>query len=139
MLLGTVVALALISGTSVNLEDQTPELGDKAVIVFQSPRDIHGTALLTHSKVEPDDDDQWLYLPAVKQVKRISSSNRTGKFVSSEFSFEDLGSQEVGMNVRVIEAGDGVGGTWYWNRYPGARCDSESHVYSFTLSYGESW
>ena len=81
---------------SVNLEDTSPGLGDKAVIVFQSPRDIRGTALLTHSKVEPDDDDQWLYLPAVKRVKRISSSNRTGKFVSSEFSFEDLGSQEVG-------------------------------------------
>lgn len=70
-------------------------LGDKSVIVFSSPRDIRGTALLTHSKIEPDDDDQWLFLPAVKRVKRISSSNRTGKFVSSEFSYEDLGSQEV--------------------------------------------
>ena len=33
----------------------------------------------------------------------------------------------------VLEAGDGVGGTWYWNRYPGARCDSESHSYCFTF------
>ena len=81
---------------SILLEDTSPNLGDKGVIVFKSPRDIRGTALLTHSKVEPDDDDQWLYLPAVKRVKRISSSNRTGKFVSSEFSYEDLGSQEVG-------------------------------------------
>lgn len=69
--------------------------GDWSIIVFNSPRDIKGTAQLTHSKVEPADDDQWLFLPAVKRVKRISSSNRTGKFVSSEFSFEDLGSQEV--------------------------------------------
>ncbi|MEL7547527.1 MAG: alpha/beta hydrolase fold domain-containing protein [Pseudomonadota bacterium] len=37
----------------------------------------------------------------------------------------------MGLNVRVIEAGDGVGGTWYWNRYPGARCDIESMAYSF--------
>ena len=80
---------------TLNLEDTDPKFGDKAIIVFQSPRDIRGTALLTHSKVEPADDDQWLYLPAIKRVKRISSSNRTGKFVSSEFSFEDLGSQEV--------------------------------------------
>jgi uncharacterized protein len=81
---------------SISLEDPSPDLGDKAVIVFKSPRDIRGTALLTHSKVEPNDDDQWVFLPAVKRVKRISSSNRTGKFVSSEFSFEDLGSLEVG-------------------------------------------
>ena len=33
----------------------------------------------------------------------------------------------------MLEAGDGVGGTWYWNRYPGARCDSESHSYCFTF------
>ncbi len=35
----------------------------------------------------------------------------------------------LGLEVRVYEAGDGVGGTWYWNRYPGARCDSESFYY----------
>ena len=40
----------------------------------------------------------------------------------------------LGMNVRVLEAADGVGGTWYWNRYPGARCDSESHSYCFYFS-----
>jgi len=40
----------------------------------------------------------------------------------------------LGMKVRVVEAGDGVGGTWYWNRYPGARCDSESHSYSYYFS-----
>ena len=40
----------------------------------------------------------------------------------------------LGMKVQVLEAGDGVGGTWYWNRYPGARCDSESHIYNYTFS-----
>ena len=80
-----------------NLVKERPDanLGDLGVIVFEKPRDIRGTGLLTHANIEPNDDDQWLYLPAVKRVKRISSSNRTGKFVSSEFSYEDLGSQEV--------------------------------------------
>ena len=41
---------------------------------------------------------------------------------------------EMGMSVQVYEAGSGVGGTWYWNRYPGARCDSESYTYCFTFS-----
>jgi len=40
----------------------------------------------------------------------------------------------LGLTVQVLEAGDGVGGTWYWNRYPGARCDSESYSYSFSFS-----
>ncbi len=69
--------------------------GDKSVIVFQAPRDIDGTALLSHTRIlEPD--DQWLYLPALSRVKRISSSNKSGPFVGSEFAFEDLVSQEVG-------------------------------------------
>ena len=40
----------------------------------------------------------------------------------------------LGFTTRLIEAADGVGGTWYWNRYPGARCDSESHYYCYSFS-----
>ncbi|HYH32238.1 MAG TPA: NAD(P)/FAD-dependent oxidoreductase [Pseudonocardia sp.] len=40
----------------------------------------------------------------------------------------------LGLSAVVLEAGDGVGGTWYWNRYPGARCDSESYYYSYSFS-----
>ncbi len=47
----------------------------------------------------------------------------------------------LGMQVQVLEAGSGVGGTWYWNRYPGARCDSESHgyCYSFSQQLRDEW
>ena len=41
---------------------------------------------------------------------------------------------ELGMSAQVYESGGGVGGTWYWNRYPGARCDSESYIYCFSFS-----
>ncbi len=41
--------------------------------------------------------------------------------------------REQGLRVRVLEAGSGVGGTWYWNRYPGARCDVESMQYSYSF------
>ncbi len=41
---------------------------------------------------------------------------------------------KLGLSARVLEAAGGVGGTWYWNRYPGARCDSESHSYSYYFS-----
>ena len=40
----------------------------------------------------------------------------------------------LGLSARLLEAGGGGGGTWYWNRYPGARCDSESHSYSYYFS-----
>jgi len=40
----------------------------------------------------------------------------------------------LGLSVQVLEAASGVGGTWYWNRYPGARCDSESHSYCYSFS-----
>lgn len=42
--------------------------------------------------------------------------------------------EELGMSAQVYETGAGVGGTWYWNRYPGARCDSESYIYCLTFS-----
>jgi len=68
--------------------------GDKSLIIFDTPRDVKGTAMLTFSH-KTGNDDQWLYLPALKRVKRISSSNKSGSFMGSEFSYEDLGSQEV--------------------------------------------
>ena len=42
--------------------------------------------------------------------------------------------EELGLSAQVYEAGTGVGGTWYWNRYPGARCDTESYIYCFSFS-----
>jgi len=77
-----------------SLESTEAGRGDKNVIVFDAPLDIQGTALLSHTRIlEPD--DQWLYLPALKRVKRISSGNKSGPFVGSEFAYEDLVSQEV--------------------------------------------
>ena len=68
--------------------------GDKSMSIFDSPRDVQGTAFLsfTHATTA---DDQWLYLPALKRVKRIASNNKSGPFMGSEFAYEDLSSQEV--------------------------------------------
>ena len=68
--------------------------GDKSLVIFDSPRDVAGTKLLTFShKVE--EDDQWIYLPALKRAKRIASRNKSGPFVGSEYSYEDMTPQEV--------------------------------------------
>ncbi len=68
--------------------------GDKSLTIFDTPRDVQGTAFLSFSHPSAN-DEQWLYLPALKRVKRISSRNKTGSFMGSEFSFEDLTSFEV--------------------------------------------
>jgi outer membrane lipoprotein-sorting protein len=68
--------------------------GDKSLTIFDNPRDVKGTAFLNYTH-KTGDDDQWLYLPALKRVKRISSRNKSGSFMGSEFSYEDIASQEV--------------------------------------------
>jgi outer membrane lipoprotein-sorting protein len=68
--------------------------GDKSIMVFDRPRDLKGTAILTHTH-KVDSDDQWLYLPALKRVKRLSSADKSGPFMGSEFAYEDLSSTEV--------------------------------------------
>ena len=84
--------------------------GDKSLSLFDEPADVKGTAMLTYSHgLEPD--DQWLYLPALKRVKRIASRNKSGPFMGSEFAYEDLGSQEIEKytykHLRDEACGDG--------------------------------
>jgi outer membrane lipoprotein-sorting protein len=73
---------------------EVKENGDKSLTIFDTPRDIKGTAFLNFTH-KVGDDDQWLYLPALKRVKRISSRNKSGSFMGSEFAYEDISSQEV--------------------------------------------
>ena len=68
--------------------------GDRSLFVFDEPRDVQGTAFLIHGHKDKA-DDQWLYLPALKRVKRISSANRSGSFMGSEFAYEDMSPPEV--------------------------------------------
>lgn len=80
----------LIRIRTLEVEDD----GDKSLSIFDEPKDVKGTAMLTYSH-GLEADDQWLYLPALKRVKRISSRNKSGPFMGSTFAFEDLGSQEI--------------------------------------------
>ncbi|MDP5137107.1 outer membrane lipoprotein-sorting protein [Rheinheimera baltica] len=68
--------------------------GDKGLTLFDEPRDVRGTAFLNHAHPTAE-DDQWLYLPALKRVKRIASRNKSGPFMGSEFAYEDLSSFEL--------------------------------------------
>jgi hypothetical protein len=66
--------------------------GDRSLITFLYPLDIKETKLLSVEKLK-EDDSQWLYMPALKRTKRIASSNKSGSFMASEFSYEDIAAQ----------------------------------------------
>jgi len=76
------------------LEIPDEDVGDKSIIKFVSPADINGTVVLSHAKILKA-DNQWIYLPSLKRIKRISTVNKSGPFVGSEFAFEDLTSSEL--------------------------------------------
>ena len=73
---------------------EVPDDGDKSLFVFDNPGDVRGTAFLVHAH-RADADDQWIYLPALRRVKRINSANRSGSFMGSEFAYEDMTPPEV--------------------------------------------
>ena len=69
--------------------------------------------------------------PATSSVDRYDAII-IGAGISGMYQLYRL--RELGLSVRAYEAGDGVGGTWYWNRYPGCRFDSESYSYGYSFS-----
>jgi len=93
--------------------------GDKSRVIIEWPEDIKGTTLLTvsHKHVA---DEQWLYLPALKRTKRISSSHRSRSFMGSEFAFEDLGGQQVERfaHTYLDEAEEQGRPCWRYERRP---------------------
>jgi hypothetical protein len=82
--------------------------GDLSLTEFSKPLDLDGTLFLSHSHATKP-DDQWLYLPAQGKARRISSSNKSGAFLGSEFTFEDLSSFKV-PKYRYSYEGDGTAG-----------------------------
>ncbi|TVO73485.1 MAG: outer membrane lipoprotein-sorting protein [Sedimenticola selenatireducens] len=75
---------------------------------FIKPDDVRGTGLLTQDH-PGDESDQWLYLPALKKVRRISSSRKGGRFVGSDFFYEDLLDREVEMDHHFLKGKGSVG------------------------------
>jgi outer membrane lipoprotein-sorting protein len=68
--------------------------GDKSITAFEKPLDVKGTKLLTWTSKQGE-NQQWLYLPKFKRVKKINAQNQDGSFMGSEFSYEDIAGQEI--------------------------------------------
>ena len=93
--------------------------GDKNLAIFDAPADVKGAAFLSHTHILKA-DDQWLYLPSLKRVKRIAPANKTAPFMGSEFSYEDLASPEVEKYTYKYVGEDSAAGqaAFLLERYP---------------------
>ena len=85
----------------------------KQLIRFQSPADVAGTGFLSIEHSDRD-DDRWLYLPALRKTRRIAGSDKTDSFVGSEFTYEDLESEELNDYAYKLRGEENVNGIETW-------------------------
>lgn len=75
----------------------TMDLGDveKSIMFFLSPADVKNTSFMNWTYDSDQSDDQWIYLPALKKTKRISSDSKSDYFMGSDFTYDDLGDRKL--------------------------------------------
>lgn len=89
--------------------------GEKKLMVFLSPADVRGTSFMNWSYDEAGrSDDQWIYLPALKRVKRISSEGRGDSFMGSDFTYDDLGDRHPSEDEHRITGSETIAGEDCW-------------------------
>lgn len=86
---------------------------ERSLLLVESPSDVKGTKLLTWGH-EDKSDEQWLYLPAIKRVKRISAQLKSGSFMGSEFAYEDFSRKMVNKYKHKFLRDEEVGGRKTW-------------------------
>ena len=107
--------------------------GDRSLFAFSWPADVNGTKLLTWSHKDRS-DDQWLYLPAIKRTKRISSTGKSGSFMGSEFAYEDVATNEIDKYTYKYLRDEALDGrtTWVSERFPKDKDSGYSKTVSWT-------
>src|SRR5262249_54745365 len=81
----------------------------KSLIRFLAPRDVENTALLTW-EAKDGNDDQWLYLPAIRKAKRIAASSTKNQFMGTDFACEDLRPENVGVHRYTAVGSEAIDG-----------------------------
>lgn len=100
---------------SIQQQSGSFDSGDRKIMMFLSPADVRGTSFMTWSYDEAGKaDDQWIYLPALKRVKRISSEGKNDYFMGSDFTYDDLGDRQPSDDTHVLAGGESIGGESCW-------------------------
>ncbi len=87
----------------------------KSVMVFKKPADVSGTAFLNWEYDDPGrDDDKWLYMPAMKKVRRISGASKNEYFMGSDFTYDDMGDRNVEEDTHTLLGEENIDGHDCW-------------------------
>ena len=86
------------------IQQYTKDLGDteKSIMFFLTPADVKNTSFMNWTYDSDKADDQWIYLPALKKVKRISSDSKSDYFMGSDFTYDDLGDRKLDADVHTL-------------------------------------
>lgn len=95
------------------IQQYTKDFGtvEKSIMFFMSPADVKNTSFMNWSyDDENKEDDQWIYLPALKKVKRISSDSKSDYFMGSDFTYDDLGDRKLDADTHKLLREENVNG-----------------------------
>jgi outer membrane lipoprotein-sorting protein len=94
------------------IEQHIKEEGNetKKIMFFTTPADVRGTSFMTFSNEDNEDDNQWIYLPALKKVKRISSGSSSDYFMGSDFTYDDMGERLPSEDTHTIIGEENING-----------------------------
>ncbi len=81
---------------------QTDKDGEKKIMFFLAPSDVKGTSFLSYSYSDGRSDDQWIYLPALKRVKRVASDKKNDSFMGSDFTYDDMGTRHPSVDTHKV-------------------------------------
>ena len=113
----------------------TKDMGDieKSIMFFQSPADVKNTSFMSWSYDSDKSDDQWIYLPALKKTKRISSDSKSDYFMGSDFTYDDLGDRKLDADTHTLLRSETLEGVDYY--VVESISKDEDYMYSKTITW----
>ena len=107
---------------------------EKSIMFFLSPADVRNTSFMNWTYDDPSkSDDQWIYLPALKKIKRISSDSKSDYFMGSDFTYDDLGDRKLDDDTHKLLKEETIDGVDYYvvESVP----KDEDYMYSKTVTW----
>jgi outer membrane lipoprotein-sorting protein len=120
---------------------RTFEGGDRMLLRFTRPEDIRGTSFLVwEHDGEGEDDERFLYLPALGRTRRITSAEKTDSFAGTDFTYEDISGREIGdFTYRLLGDSTLATGEWCHILESTPRGDDPAYARTVTLVDTVSW
>ena len=118
-----------------NIKQFTKDMGDveKSIMFFQSPADVKNTSFMSWTYDSDKSDDQWIYLPTLKKVKRISSDGKSDYFMGSDFTYDDLGDRKIDDDTHQLLREEAIDGVDYY--VVESISKDEDYMYSRTITW----